>query len=163
PVVPPIGMAWQPGALAGAGTRAATRLAKQGWTCDVLDAHYLYPDGVAAAHVARELGVPFVVTARGSDVNLVARMPGPRQRILAALAQAGGIIAVSAALKQALADLGVAPERIEVLRNGVDTTLFAPTPNEPVRAQLRVGNDRLVVSVGNLVAEKGHDLVLAAV
>jgi hypothetical protein len=46
---------------------------------DVIDAHYLYPDGVAAAILARKLDKPLVITARGSDVNLLARYAWPRR------------------------------------------------------------------------------------
>ncbi len=38
---------------------------------DVIDAHYFYPDGVAAARVAQALGLPLVISARGSDINLI--------------------------------------------------------------------------------------------
>jgi hypothetical protein len=42
---------------------------------DVIDAHYLYPDAYAAVRIGKDLGVPVVSSARGSDVNLIARMP----------------------------------------------------------------------------------------
>jgi teichuronic acid biosynthesis glycosyltransferase TuaC len=162
-VIPRVGMALQPLALAAACLRAVQQLGAGGWSCDVIDAHYLYPDGVAAAELARRLDRPLVVTARGSDVNLIAQMPGPRRRILAALEQAHSVIAVSAALKRAMVQLGVPAEKIDVLRNGVDSSMFRPGPREAVRNQLGVGDAPLVASVGNLVLEKGHDLVLAAV
>ena len=40
---------------------------------DAIDAHYLYPDGVAAVWLGRQLGLPVVVTARGTDVTLIPR------------------------------------------------------------------------------------------
>ncbi len=40
-----------------------------GSTIDLIDAHYLYPDGVAAVALGRAFGKPVVVTARGSDVT----------------------------------------------------------------------------------------------
>jgi len=49
----------------------------------VIDAHYLWPDGVAAAAVARELGVPYTLTARGTDVNVLAQQPAVRAKIAA--------------------------------------------------------------------------------
>jgi glycosyltransferase involved in cell wall biosynthesis len=161
-VIPKLGMALQPNALARAYRRAVRELVERGWTCDVIDAHYLYPDGVAAARLARRLGRPLVITARGSDVNLIAQMPRPRRRILAALEQAHRVIAVSAALKSELVKLGVSADKIDVLRNGVDGSLFHPTERGPMRANLGVANAPLIASVGNLVPEKGHDLVLAA-
>ena len=38
---------------------------------DLIDAHYFYPDGVAAVLLGRTLGRPVVITARGDDLDLV--------------------------------------------------------------------------------------------
>ena len=43
---------------------------------DAIDAHYLYPDGVAAVWLGRRLGLPVVLTARGTDVSLIPRHAG---------------------------------------------------------------------------------------
>jgi glycosyltransferase involved in cell wall biosynthesis len=134
-----------------------------GYDFDVIDAHYFFPDGVAAARLARRFGKPFVVTARGSDINLIAQLPAPRRMILDAARSAGRIIAVSGALKRAMVDLGIEAERIVVLRNGVDLSLFRPVPMADARRQLGLGPGRVVASVGNLLPEKGHDLVIRAV
>jgi glycosyltransferase involved in cell wall biosynthesis len=160
--IPRAGMSQRPASVCNAAARAAADLSSEGWRCDVIDAHYLYPDGVAAAMLSRRLRRPFVVTARGSDVNLIAQMPGPQARILAAIQQSSRVIAVSQALKEALVRIGVPEERTEVLRNGVDLTVFRPTLRDATRASLGVGTASLIVSVGNLVPEKGHDLVLRA-
>ena len=69
---------------------------------DAIDAHYLYPDGVAAAMLARAFGKPLVLTARGSDVNVLARYPTPRRLILRALALAAQVITVSKSLRTEL-------------------------------------------------------------
>ncbi|MCS6945209.1 MAG: glycosyltransferase family 4 protein [Sutterellaceae bacterium] len=149
--------------LAAAYARVAAELLEGGWDCDVVDAHYLYPDGVAAAHFAQRLGRPLVLTARGSDVNYFGWLPTPRRHILAALVQARRVITVSHALRDALIAIGASPTGIEVLRNGVDVALFRPGGGPEVRARLGLGSEPLVLSVGNLVPEKGHLLVLEAV
>ncbi len=71
------------------------------------------------------------------------------------------MIAVSAALKAAMVALGAAPERIEVLRNGVDTGVFHPADREACRRALGVTRPTLI-SVGHLIARKGHDIVIEA-
>jgi len=161
-MVPRIGMRWQPMAVAWSALRALGPSTAAGGDCDVLDAHYLYPDGVAAMLVAKRLTRPFVVTARGSDVNLIGKLPGPRKAILRVARAAARVIAVSEALKRSLVSLGVDGSRVEVLRNGVDTSLFSPVAQQVARADLGIADGPLVVSVGNLVVEKGHDLVVAA-
>jgi glycosyltransferase involved in cell wall biosynthesis len=61
-----------------------------------------------------------------------------------------------------MVSLGIAPERIVVLRNGVDLELFRPMPREEARRKLGLGAGSVVLSVGNLVPAKGHDLVIRA-
>jgi teichuronic acid biosynthesis glycosyltransferase TuaC len=68
-----------------------------------------------------------IVTARGTDVNLIPRYQIPRRLIEGAIRDAGALIAVSAALKDILVKLGAPDEKVTVLRNGVDTGLFPPS------------------------------------
>jgi glycosyltransferase involved in cell wall biosynthesis len=161
-MLPKVGMAIQPGALAWTAGREIARLERGGLQFDLIDAHYFYPDGVAAAIVARRLGKPFVVTARGSDINHIARLEGPRRRIVAAAQAAGRVIAVSRALKDAMVELGIDPDRIVVLRNGVDLELFRPVDRAEARRALDLTAAKVAVSVGNLVPEKGHELFIEA-
>jgi len=77
--LPRVGMRAQPFLLAAAALRAATAWRREGFAFDAIDAHFLYPDGVAAWLVARRLGVPFAVTGRGTDLNLYPAMPWPRR------------------------------------------------------------------------------------
>ena len=161
PHLPKIGMNLAPISLAAASMPIRKQLIRQGRDFDLIDAHYFYPDGVAAAFIAKQLGKPFVITARGSDVTLIPQYSLPRKMMLWAASQAAGIITVSAALKQNLAGIGVDPDRITVLRNGVDTELFRPDQREETRASLGISGP-LLLSVGNLVESKGHDLVIRA-
>jgi glycosyltransferase involved in cell wall biosynthesis len=161
---PKIGMRRQPDALASALLQALRRPELAGHTFDVVDAHYFYPDGVAAAIVARELGLPLVITARGSDVNLIADIAFARARMLRAASSAAALIAVSQALKERMTRIGMAPDSIRVLRNGVDTTAFSPV--DRIAARARLGLDPacpLVAIVGNLVAEKGIEIAVHAI
>jgi glycosyltransferase involved in cell wall biosynthesis len=162
-MIPKIGMRLQPHTLAACGLGAARRLLGAGYGFDVIDAHYLYPDAVAASRVAAVLGKPFVATARGSDVNLIAQQyPAARRQILSALRTAYRVITVSSALREALLGLGLASEHVTVLRNGVDLELFKPIAAEQARRELGLGSGPLVASVGNLVPGKGHDIVIEA-
>jgi len=128
---------------------------------DLIDAHYFYPDGVAAVMLGRHFRKPVIITARGSDLNVMTQYPLPRRMIRWAAQQAAGLVTVSAALAEGLVQLGVARERVSVLRNGVDLTLFRPRDRAVCRADL--GLEGLVLlSVGNLVPIKGHELTIEA-
>jgi teichuronic acid biosynthesis glycosyltransferase TuaC len=161
--VPGIGMRLQPYLLARACIRHLNRTAT-GDRYDVVDAHYFYPDGVAAAAVAVELGLPLVVSARGSDINLIGTIPFARRRMLEAAERAQALIAVSEALAEKMKLVGMPADRLVVLRNGVDTVLFGPFPRDQARQRLGLNvAGPLVLGVGNLVPEKGFELLVRAI
>jgi len=86
----------------------------------------------------------------------------PRRLIQHALHRVAGIIAVSAALKEAVVQLGIEASNVTVLRNGVDLRDFRPLNRDEIRARLGV-RGFVLLSVGHLIARKGHDLVIRAV
>jgi glycosyltransferase involved in cell wall biosynthesis len=160
-VAPRVGLSLQSATYLAAARREVQRLAARGYEFDLIDAHYLYPDGVAATRLGRELGKPVVVTARGTDLNVIADLSGPGRQIRRAFAQMDMLIAVSAALAERACALGMPRERVAVLRNGVDTDLFRPVDGARWRALVPNGGP-LILSVGNLIPLKGHDLIIRA-
>lgn len=159
--VPKAGMTTAPLMLGRSAIASARRLIRSGYDFDLVDAHYFYPDGVAAMMLGRELQKPVVITARGTDVNLIPRYARPRRLILNAAHQCAAIITVCSALKDELVTLGVEASKITVLRNGVDLTQFRPEERTTARATF--GMSRFAIgSVGHLVPRKGHDLVIGA-
>ena len=130
---------------------------------DLIDAHYVYPDGYAAALIAKRLNIPVVITARGTDINLFSRMPMIRPLIRKALNSADGVIAVSEALKRRMVELGVETGKIAVIRNGVDRDLFYIRDRFEMRRKLRLDSEsRIIVTAGALVPVKGFDRLIDA-
>jgi teichuronic acid biosynthesis glycosyltransferase TuaC len=162
PVLPKVGMSVAPWLLYRAMLPRVARLLAEGHRFDAIDAHYVYPDGVAAVWLGRRFGLPVVMTARGTDVNLIPRYPILRRLIQNAIRDASALIAVSAALKEALVALGAPPEKVTVLRNGVETDLFRPPANRTsARAALGLKGPTLI-SVGGLIERKGHHRTIEA-
>ncbi len=159
---PRVGMNYAPAALARAFEREARKALAQGFDFDLIDAHYLYPDGVAAVRVARKLGKPVVLTARGSDVTLFPTYPRQRDMIIDAVRRADAVVAVAAALKTDLVRLGAPAEKITVLRNGVDLERFRPLDRIAIRRRMGLA-DLVVASVGSLTDRKGHDVAIRAI
>lgn len=160
-VVPKIGMNLAPHSLYRTIRSSLARMLAAGLRFDAIDAHYFYPDGVAAVWAAKELGIPVVVTARGTDINLIPDYARPRRLIQRAAAGADALITVCQALKDSLVALGVPGERIFVLRNGVDLKLFRPLDRTAVRAKLGLTR-RTLGSVGYLIPRKGHHHAIGA-
>ena len=160
-VIPKIGMNITPYTLYLALRTAFKQLRAQGAKIDLIDAHYFYPDGVAASWLARDFNIPFVITARGTDISLIPDYAFPRQLIVEAAGNADGLITVCQALKDRLVELGVAPDKVRVLRNGVDLELFAPRDRVALRTKAQLSGF-LLASVGHLIERKGHHHVLRA-
>ncbi len=135
---------------------------------DVIDAQFFFPDGPAAATVARALGVPLSIKARGSDILYWSGRPQALRQIREAAAGASGMLAVSEALRADMIALGLPGERIAVHYTGLDHERFRPIPRAEARAiiaerlGLDVGSDPLLVSPGSLIPIKGQRLAIAA-
>lgn len=135
----------------------ARRLATQRY--DVVHAHWVLPNGWAAASVSRRAGVPVVLTLHGSDVAMA-----ERHRVLASLAgrtfrRVAAVTATSDDLRRRAVALGADPRTATTTYIGVDAELFAPRPaGREMRWLLGAHDgDLLVVSVGRLARVKGFE------
>ena len=162
PVIPKIGMSAAPILMALSTYSLVRKYSTDPFGFDLIDSHYFYPDGIAATLLGRWLSKPVTITARGSDVNLISDHFVPRKWILWAASRCAKVITVSDALRDRLQRIGVDPEKIQTLRNGVDLNKFRPLfDRESLRQQLQCSGPTLL-SVGNLVELKGHHLVIEA-
>lgn len=145
-----------------AASLAATVLPYRG-RVDVVLGAWAYPDGFAAVVMADMLGVPAVVKLHGSDLNVVAKMAGPRRRLAWALPRAERVVAVSRPLAERAQELGVDPDRIDLVPNGIDRAAFRPSDRAEARRSLGLGLERkIVLFVGHVTEEKGaFDLLRA--
>lgn len=161
PVIPKIGMSMAPFLMALWSLPRLLKIRRQGYDFDVIDAHFAYPDGIAAVMLGKWLKVPVVVTARGSDIALHMNYPVPRWLTRKLLPSAAALITVCEALRQDLLELGIDEPEPVVLRNGVNLELFRPVNREQIRKELNLKGD-VIVSVGRLAKLKGHDLTIRA-
>ncbi len=133
---------------------------------DLVDGHFLWPDGFAACAIARRLGVPVVLSARGSDATTLPEEPGMRAAIEKTIATATMLIAVSRPLAERLVELGADPRRVAWVANGVDASAFRFSEQGRAKVRAALGVDEgetLLLSVGRLEPVKGHDVLLEAV
>jgi teichuronic acid biosynthesis glycosyltransferase TuaC len=156
------------GIAAGSAARAIARdagMVERIESADVLVAHSALLDGAVAHRLSHRYGVPYVVVVHGEDLYRQLQEdspPGSRAIVSRVLSDAAAVVAVSNALagriKAALPGL----ERVRVVHNGVDGTLF--TPADPGDSTTGGTGHRLrTLSAGHLVARKGNDLVLRAI
>ena len=167
-LLPKIGGRLNPGLIAKAVLPLARRLHAD-HPFDLVDAQFFYPDGPAAMIIARELGLPFSVKARGADIHYWGARAYGREALLETAREAAGVLAVCAALADDMATLGMARDTITVHYTGLDRDLFRPMDHVGLRARLGetfsipiASGDRLLVSVGALIERKGQSLVIKA-
>jgi teichuronic acid biosynthesis glycosyltransferase TuaC len=160
-LVPKLGMSLAPLTIALAAWPALVRMIWEGFDFDVIDAHYLYPEGVAAAILGRWLGKPVIATVLGDDVITLPRFRLPRRMILWAVDRCSSVTTVCQALKDRLVEVGAPAEKIRVVLHGVDLEIFRPVDRESVRRRLGL-TGRVLVSVGHLTKRKGHHLAIQA-
>jgi glycosyltransferase involved in cell wall biosynthesis len=124
---------------------------------DVLLGTWAYPDGVAAVALGNALRVPTVVKLHGSDMDVLSKRPSLRRQLAWALPRAARVVAVSRALGEQAEALGVARDRVDIVTNGVDATLFHPRDRAASRAELGHAGDtrRWILFVGRVEADKG--------
>ena len=132
---------------------------------DLVDAQFFFPDGPAAAEIARALGLPLSIKARGADIHYWGSRPKARLQMLAAARQAAGLLAVAQALAGDMAALGMPEDRIAIHYTGVDHDRFKPVPRAEARARFpEVAGfaGPLLASVGALIPRKGQAFAIEA-
>lgn len=131
----------------------------------VVHVHCAFPDAIGVALASRLLGLSYVVTAHGSDINVYAERPTLRFQIRWALSHAAGIIAVSEALQARIAFLlGHTKKRIACIPCAAfDPQIFSlQTRPDAFRSRENLPQGRIVLFVGLLVPIKGVEFLVDA-
>ena len=130
-------------------------------------------NGLAATHLAAQLGIPSVYEVRGLwEVTRRSATPGyeftmshrlsVKLETQAAL-QASHVFALTGALRDELIKRGVPGEKISLLPNAVDETRFFPIPrNLGLEKKFGYEGKTVIGYVGSLLAYEGLDLLLHA-
>ena len=163
PLLPKISMSLH-GYLIYLGIRKLARSLHAKRPFDCIDAHYVYPDGLAAALLGRLLRIPVIISARGTDINLFSTFPTIRPMIRWTLQHCTGIISVSSALKKLMVNLGIPDGKIATIGNGVDTERFRLMERQYARRLLKLPERvPILVCVAGLREAKGQQHLMDAV
>ncbi len=139
----------------------------------VLHAASNHWNGLAVVEAARALGIPSVYEVRGLwEVTRGSRDPewmgGGMYRYMArmeadAAMHATKVLTITTALRDELVDRGVAPDKITVVPNGVETARFEPRErNVDLEQRLNLAGRTVVGYVGSILDYEGLDLLIDA-
>jgi glycosyltransferase involved in cell wall biosynthesis len=143
---------------------------------DLVHAHWIVPNGVAAAAALPRRGAaagragaagavpPLAIGLHGSDVFLAERR-GVRGLARWALARTRLLTGSSPELVERVCALGFPAERARVIPYGVDTVRFSPDPGRRGAWRGRLGvpsGAPLLLGVGRMAAKKGFGVLAAA-
>lgn len=128
---------------------------------DLIHAHAPLPCGHAAMLLSAELGLPYVVSVHGLDAFSTNQVSGRAGEWCRRISQrvyrsSRRVICVSEHVREQVLEGAGAGCRTSVVHNGVDAELFSPG-NEASSSGLTV------LSVGNLIPIKGHEILIRAV
>jgi teichuronic acid biosynthesis glycosyltransferase TuaC len=161
PLIPKLGESSTPLLMALGARAALAQMRDDGFDFDLIDAHYLYPDGVAAMLLARHFQRPMVSSVLGDDAITHPRFRLPRRMIRWAVRQSAGVTCVCKALKVRLEEVGAPADKVSVILHGVDLELFQPADREETRRRLGLSGT-VLISVGHATPRKGHHLAIQA-
>lgn len=125
---------------------------------DLIHAHGALPCGHAAMLLSKELGIPFVVSVHGLDAYSTVQVRGRSGKWCRRISQhtfiaSKRVICISERVREAVLEGVGRNARTSVVYNGVDPELFSPGAPS-------ASPDLLILSVGNLIAIKGHALLI---
>lgn len=130
---------------------------------DLVDAQFFYPDGPAAVEIAKALGLPSSIKARGADIHHWGKASGVAGQVRRAGQQASGLLAVAGGLADEMAALGMDRDRIVIHRTGLNADLFRPYDPRLCRDELGLPrNARVLACVGALIPRKGQAFAIEA-
>jgi len=123
---------------------------------DLIHANFGYPDGVVAAKLARRYNVPFLITEHASWIPWMEDYPQARRKAVWAASQCAFHIAVSSYARSTIAHYTGDTDKLRVLPNGVDVSVFKPLQN---RSKPKPNQ---ILFVGLMRRVKGIDILLNA-
>jgi teichuronic acid biosynthesis glycosyltransferase TuaC len=147
------------GAFLFASLISKVRALHQSQRINLIHAHAALPCGHAAALLGRELNIPCVVTVHGLDAFFDNQVRGYAGRWCKRIAQlvyrsASQVICISEKVSEQVVASATGPVNTKVIYNSVDTEMFSPASTESPSST--------ILSVGNLIPIKGHELLLRA-
>jgi glycosyltransferase involved in cell wall biosynthesis len=130
---------------------------------EVIHAHWVIPNGIAAALVARIRRLPLVLTLHGSDLFVAGKNAFFSILARMAFVQAHTITVCSEDLRDKAIRLGAKRSQIKVIPWGANPDLFLPRDPTLLRQSLEIQSaDQVILALGRVVPKKGFQYLIQA-
>jgi len=140
---------------------------------NLIHAHAALPCGQAAMLLARDLGIPFVITVHGLDAFSTQQVQGWFGRRCSETCAdvyraAARVICISEQVARRVHERLTQAASVSVVYNGVDSSLFSPLLSPRLGPTISPADDArsthsVILSVGNLIPIKGHEFLLRSI
>jgi len=111
----------------------------------------------------RRRGLPVVQFIHGEEITNTCSSRAQQAQAAAALRELDAMIAVSSFTRSKLLELGLTPERVHLIRNGVDSSRFYPgEKNAKLIERHNLQGKKVLLTVARMEERKGHDRVIEA-
>jgi glycosyltransferase involved in cell wall biosynthesis len=138
------------------GARGEVDRLRREFPFDLIHAHFSYPDGVAAARLARRYGVPLLITEHAPWLPWMEQYPRVRRQAVWASRQCAFHMGVSQYVRDTITRFTGPAENLRVVPVGVDGATFRPEPGGGAP------DPNLIVYAGRIHPIKGVDVLLQA-
>ncbi len=131
---------------------------------DVVNAHWIIPNGFIAQLAKFILNVPVVVSIPGADVHMGGENELFRRMVGISARGANHIVSDSTHYIDQLKELGFSPKYVSILRYGVNPDTFQPTAKDKtILTHMGVDErEKIILAVGRMIAQKGFIYLVRA-
>jgi glycosyltransferase involved in cell wall biosynthesis len=136
---------------------------------DIWNLHSAFPLGVLAAPFFRQYHVPSVMTSHGEDIQMHPGLnygfrlnPEIDHKVKESMPVYSSFIAISESIAEEYFKIGISPERVRVIHNGIDASRIGSIPSKVGEIREKIGlplDRKILLTVGRNHPKKGYDLI----
>lgn len=131
---------------------------------DLIHSHFTWSSGYVGKRLKEEFSVPFVITAHGYDIDQLPFVDTKWQQAITNVLNAADINTTVSQRNIFFFDRLSITHNLRVIPNGYNTDLFPSRDQKKTREALNLPVDlSILLTVGNLVKVKNHDILIRAV